>query len=183
MMIDHILHYTAPAAYSLLPPAMHSMAATSFVIAAGLQESRFKTRRQMGAGTALSFWQFERAGVQGVLTHARSKAHVEAALRALCYGGLVREASACHRVIEHHDTLAFVLARLLLWTLPVALPQRSDVETAWTQYLDLWRPGKPHPETWAGFFADAWDYVEAERLWRDGGVQLADILRKDAPPT
>lgn len=159
-MIDHILRYTVPAAYSLLPPAMASPAATAMLLAIGLQESKFEKRRQMQAvDPALSFWQFERAGVQGVMTHSRSKVHLEAALRALRYSAILREVSACHKVIEHHDPLAFVYARLLLWTHLAKLQTRDQAEIAWNQYMDLWRPGKPHPETWKANYVRAWELV------------------------
>ena len=158
-MIDHFLRYVVPAGYALLPPAMKSPAATSLVLAIGLQESQFQRRRQMGSGTALSFLQFERAGVRGVLVHPRTMPLIEQALRAQCYSGFVREASAWNRILEHHDTLAFVFARCLLWTLPQPLPTREQEALGWSQYLECWRPGKPHPETWAAHWAEAWRRV------------------------
>lgn len=156
-MIDLVAAYTIPAAMSLLPAEMNTPAAQAMLIAIGMQESRFRYRRQIG-GPARSFWMFERAGVRGVAMHAASTAPLTKALDALCYPAIVSRAqiTACHSVLEHQDVLACCFARLLLWTLPNALPSQSDPEEGWRQYLEAWRPGKPHPGTWGGFYQDAW---------------------------
>ena len=47
--------------------------------------------------------------------------------------------------------LAAGIARLLLWTDPKPLPKRFEPRAeaqAWSYYERVWRPGKPHPETW-----------------------------------
>lgn len=156
-MIEHLLQFTLPAAYSLLPPQMESKEASAMLLAISLQESGAEHRRQVN-GSARGFWQFERAGVRAVLTHPRSEAHVARATKALCY---FPTAERIHGVIEHNDTLAAVCARLLLWTLPVPLPGRADRVMSWGQYTAAWRPGKPRPETWAEHFAAAWELVDA----------------------
>jgi len=61
------------------------------------------------------------------------------------------DSDAIRKVLVSGESLSF--ARLLLWTLPSALPTTAD--EGWTQYLDAWRPGKPHPATWAGHWATA----------------------------
>lgn len=136
-------------ALSLLPPQMDSRAARVMVLAICLQESRLMHRRQIG-GPARGFAQFEVAGVRGVLTHRASRAHALAAMERLCYEPTV---AAAYDAIEHNDMLAVIFARLLLWTLPQPLP--DDAEEGWRQYLEAWRPGKPHPKTWHGHYSTA----------------------------
>lgn len=161
-MIDHVLTHTVPAGYAVLPPAMGSARATALLLAIGLQESRFLARQQE-AGSARGFWQFEEAGVRGVVRHPRTRSHLERALRALRYESLINRVVGTHRVLEHNDTLAFVVARLLLWTLPGPLPGRGHAEAAWTQYLAGWQPGRPHRATWNAFYEDAWERAEPVR--------------------
>lgn len=163
-MIAHALRFSLPAAYALLPVEMGSSEASALLLAIGLQESRFLARRQVQQGPARGFWQFERGGIAGVLRHPLTADHAKAALRALRYGDVAaanatRKIIACHTIVEHSDTLACVFARLLLWTLPAALPGRQEPQRAWQQYLDAWRPGKPHAATWEAFYAEAWDRV------------------------
>lgn len=159
-MIDHILTYTIPAAYSLLPPAMRSIEATALLLAIGLQESRFLHRRQTEGGPARGFWQFEaNGGVQGVLAHTTTQETILDVLTTLRYP-IDAPVTIYHAVLEHHDVLACCFARLLLWTLPGVLPARGEVDRGWTQYLDAWRPGRPHSETWPALFEEAWTRVD-----------------------
>lgn len=158
-MIDLILRYTLPAVYAVLPPTMNSPEASALLLAIGLQESQFLARRQGGAGPARGFWQFERAGLAGVLEHAATAVRLEAACRMLCYTGPIDVAS-CYVRVEHNDTLAGVFARLLLWTLPDRLPRRDERQRSWNQYADAWRPGRPRPQTWDANYNEAWDRVE-----------------------
>ena len=160
-MIAHILRHTVPAAYDVLHawPWLNSPAASAMLIAIGLQESGFLVRRQAGGGPARGFWQFERSGIAGVLQHTTTAVPIRDALHALRYGRTIK-AVGCHTLVEHHDTLACVFARLLIWTLPGALPTRMEPETAWAQYLEGWRPGRPRPETWDANFTEAWERVE-----------------------
>lgn len=159
-MIDHVLTYTVPAAYAVLPMPMQSSAATALLVTIGLQESRFMARRQIG-GPAKSFWQFERAGVQGVLTHRLSGPHLRTAASLLQYPltPMATSVSEVYAAIEHNDTLACCCARLLLWTIPDALPGPDEPEVAWLQYLEGWRPGKPHRATWDALYQEAWTRV------------------------
>ncbi len=57
MTPEFINQWIFPATFSLLPPEYDTPAARRLMIAIGLQESRFKARRQMGQGPARSFWQ------------------------------------------------------------------------------------------------------------------------------
>ena len=159
-----VLELAIRPALRLLPERMSSPAAVALLLAIGLQETRFKHRRQVPKGPALGLWQFERGGVRacsghfcwGVLVHPATRPHAEAVLRRLLYP---IDAAAVHAAIQHNDVLAAVFARLLLFTLPQALPGPRDVEAAWQQYLAAWRPGKPHRRTWAGFYATGWELV------------------------
>ena len=93
--------------------------------------------------------------MRGVLLHKASKPHLANALSALAYP-VTDDATVPYVAIEHNDVLAAVCARLLLWTLPAALPPPSEPETAWLQYVTAWRPGKPRRETWDAYYAQAW---------------------------
>src|SRR5687767_4170577 len=107
---------------------MDTPPARAMLIAIALQESRLITRAQYNHGPARGYWQFEVAGVAGVLTHSASKAHIYAALLTLNYPPAT---TAVHAAIEHNDVLACVCARLLLWTDAKPLPNASDAQAAW----------------------------------------------------
>jgi len=155
-MIDHIHAFIIPAAYSLLPPKMESDYATAMLLAIGLQESGFETRHQLEGGPARGFWQFEVGGVAGVLRHEASREPLDRVLRDLCYGDLVDRIASVYKILEHHDVLACVCARLLLWTIPFGLPSDDQPDLAWSQYVSAWRPGDPRRETWDAHYAEAW---------------------------
>lgn len=160
----YVQTFIFPAAFLLLPGAMDTLEAQAMLLAIGLQESRFTHRHQIG-GPAHGWWQFEqRGGVRGVLTHRASAAPLAVVCGALRYpvrtpGGELADLEL-YDAIEHNDVLACCVARLLLWTLPDALPSRAEPELAWLQYLDAWRPGKPHRASWEAFYARAWDLVQ-----------------------
>lgn len=144
-----------PAAYDVLPAAMASPPASALLVAIALQESGAAARRQRPSGPARGFWQFELSGVAGVRWHKATAQPLRAALAALCYPTELAGAVAL-ATLEHNDVLAAVFARLLLWTVPAALPTRLDVAPAWDQYLEAWRPGKPRPDEWAANYALGW---------------------------
>jgi hypothetical protein len=129
------------------------------LVAIGLQESRFKHRHQI-RGPARGFWQFEKGGgVRGVLSHV---ATVDI-IRHICKLLRVEPGVAkCFNAIAYNDVLGCCFARLLLWTLPYPLAGTHESGKAWAQYLDAWRPGEPHPETWDGF------WTEATRIVKNG---------------
>ena len=145
-------------AMRILPPMMTSDAARAMLLAIGMQESRLIHRKQIG-GPARGLWQFERGGgVAGVLRHHKTGHWAKGVCWNLGNAGTV--ASVYHQ-LEHDDVLAACFARLLLWTLPGALPDRDDVQGAWDQYIAAWRPGKPHRHTWDDFYREAWEVVWA----------------------
>lgn len=140
-----IIEYSINPAMALLPPKMTSDKATVMLLAIGLQESRLTRRAQIG-GPAKSFLQFESGGgVKGVMTHSASIAPAQS----LCQAMAVQfDRSAIFQAMEFNDVLAFGLGRLLLYTDPKALPEIGNAQEAWDLYQRVWRPGKPHRQTW-----------------------------------
>ena len=142
-----------PAAFSLLPERMNRPGAKEMLLAIGAQESRFIHRKQI-RGPARGFWQFELGGgVKGVLSHRATREHILTVLTALQYSDL---AETSYEAIAHNDVLACCFARLLLYTHPDPLPKPGEADKGWQQYIECWRPGKPHRETWDAFYAQAW---------------------------
>lgn len=140
------------AACDLLPDRMNSPEAFANLYAIAGQESKLDERRQIG-GPARGFWQFEFGGIKGVLTHPASKPVIRSVLDRLDYD---YSPDTSYVAIEHNDVLAFAYARCLLWTIPDALSTAGESERAWRQYLEAWRPGKPHRSTWDAHYARAW---------------------------
>lgn len=156
MTLGDALEVAIRPALAILPERFNSQAARAMLLAIGLQESRFLHRRQI-RGPARGFWQFEVAGVSGVLRHKASKALASELLARLGYRSTRISAREVHACLEHNDVLAAGFARLLLWTLPAALPREANPNDGWAQYLAAWRPGKPHRATWDPFYAAAWE--------------------------
>lgn len=156
-MIENALAFTFPAAFALLPGVMNTPEARAMLLSIALQESAFRWRRQR-EGPARGFWMFEqKGGTEGVLTHEASSAHAHHVCAELLYAPL---SSVCYPALEHNDVLACCFGRLLLWTHPDRLPPRGSPDRAWRIYLDSWRPGKPHPETWPLHYWKAWELVQ-----------------------
>lgn len=148
--IEAILRNIVTPALQMLPKAMDSEPARVMLLAIGMQESRLTYRRQIG-GPARGLWQFEEGGgVKGVLEHHTTHRMAEQVCIAR---GVTAERKAVYAALEHDDLLAAAFARLLLWTDPKALPTTEN--GAWALYARVWRPGKPHPETWPAFFQAA----------------------------
>jgi hypothetical protein len=145
--IEQITH-----ALELLPIKMNSTEAKVLLVAIGLQESRFKHRKQI-KGPAHGYWQFESGGgVRGVMTHHSSRSNA----RLLCaQRGVNWNQSEIYEAIVNDDVLAAGFARLLLWTDANAIPEIGESDLAWDYYIRNWRPGKPHPETWSALYQQA----------------------------
>ncbi|WP_440984923.1 hypothetical protein ACQHIH_16055 [Xanthomonas sontii] len=142
-----LAHVIVPA-LAELGDGMDSPPARAQILATGMQESGLKYRHQVG-GPAHGLFQFERGGVKGVLTHPASQRRAQA----LCERhGVAPTIAAAYEALEHDDVLAAGFARLLLWTLPKALPVMGDEQAAWDQYIAAWRPGKPHRNRWAAVY-------------------------------
>lgn len=136
--------------------------ARRFLMAIALQESGIAHRRQVTSaglenGPAASFWQFEQGGgCAGVLRHPSSAAR----MRGVCADFNVDPTPAgLWEAMRYNDVVAAAAARLLIYTLPNALPEAPLA--GWGQYTAAWRPGKPHPEKWAANWALATSIVEA----------------------
>jgi hypothetical protein len=157
MMPAHFLAFAINPALWLLPPKMTSDNARAMVLAVCWQESRLAVRRQQPTGPARSYAQFELVGVAGVIAHRASRAHAAHVCGLL---DIEPDVATIYRAIEFNDVLCAAFARLLLWTLPDALPSRLQVERGWSQYLRAWRPGKPHAASWPESFAVATRVVE-----------------------
>ena len=126
------------------------------LLAIGLQESRFMFRKQIG-GPARGYWQFEQGGgVRGVIEHAATGPLIRPLLDRMNYD---QHPATAYAAIADNDVLACVFARLLLWTVPGSLPGPTEAQRAWEYYIEGWRPGKPHRQTWDAFYAQAWQEV------------------------
>lgn len=156
MSPELFIHLGLEPALALLPLGMDSPQARAMVLGIALQESALAHRRQQGGGTARGYGQFEKAGITGVLTHEASKDHAIAVCQALDIGTTV---NAVYVAIEYHDVLLSAFMRLLIWTLPQALPERGEHGEGYSQYLEAWRPGKPRQASWPANYTTAWDLV------------------------
>lgn len=125
------------------------------------QESAFKHRYQITAvkdrkGPARGYWQFERmGGVAGVMQHRSSSAKAKA-LAAFC--DVPWDTKTIWERLEVNDNLAVGFARLLLWTDPRPLPLKF--QEGWNYYIRNWRPGKPHPDKWRGYWQSSHEALE-----------------------
>jgi hypothetical protein len=150
--LEYLAGVAIPSALVLLPDAMDTPEARAMLIAICLQESGARERQQIG-GPAMGFAQFERIGIEGVLTHPASRDHILSAIVTLRYPA---DVGACYRAVRDNDVLAMAFARCLLWTDKHPLPGPDESEHGYGAYLRTWRPGKPRPRTWDGHFARAW---------------------------
>lgn len=129
-------------ALEMLGDKYTGLQAEIMLLAIGYQESSFLYRKQI-KGPARGFWQFEIAGIAGVMSHPATRKQAEriAQKRKVNFKAL-----AIHTALEHDDILAACYARLLLYTDPRPLPYTED--DAWDYYIRNWRPGKPHKHRW-----------------------------------
>lgn len=131
----------------------NTMAARRFLLTIALQESALKHRRQVTSGgqelgPASSFWQFEKnGGCRGVLDHPATSEK----MRTICADFNVEPTPlGLWEAMRYHDVVAAAAARLLVYTLPSKLP--ATAPEGWAQYIQAWRPGKPHMNTWASYW-------------------------------
>lgn len=150
-------------AMELLPKKMDTKEAAVIGLTTGLQESLLVHRYQLVAGKpgvkgpARGLWQFERGGgVKGVLTH---KASAGLAKEIQAHMGHGVGIDAAYEALEKDDVFAAVFARLLYYTDPYSLPEVGQSQRAWNLYQRTWRPGRPHPETWAGYYKEVVDAI------------------------
>lgn len=166
MTPEFYLHSAVIPALALLPLDMDTSNARAMMVAIPLQESGLKHRKQLAGGPARGYPQFELGmdatgkavgGLSLLLKHQAAGPICAQVVNALDYA----DASPrdLHTAMTHNDVLAAAMTRLLLWTFPGPLPGRDEPNEGWHQYLSTWRPGSPHPEKWAGCFAQAWRVV------------------------
>ncbi len=126
-----------------------TLEARRFLLAIALQETNLEHRRQVAAsgnetGPASSFWQFEQPGA---CVEVLSRSGIAKYMRAMCEDFNVTPTPfGLWTAMQYHDIIAACAARLLVYTLPGALPTLP--EEGWQQYTAAWRPGKPHRNTW-----------------------------------
>lgn len=140
MNLDAVMDIVIKPGLKFLPDKFSSEEAVVMLLAIGLQESRFKFRKQI-RGPARGFFQFEKTGIEAILEHPSSEMVANCILN-----NLEIYRNDAYEAVAYNDALATVFARLLLYTHPKPLPTDKDI--AWKYYLDLWRPGKPKPSTW-----------------------------------
>lgn len=144
-------------AFALLPGKLDSKQVRIQHAAIGFQESGFLARRQVitvtrdgkkqnvPEGPAVSFWQFERGGINGVINFYRND--VQKWARAVCQArGVPFELEAVWSAMQTDDVLGAAFARLLMFT--DAAPVPTTPVDGWLMYLRTWRPGRPHPDKW-----------------------------------
>lgn len=155
-----------PASKSLFKSSWYTPEAQAMMIVIALQESDFIHRQQLIGhhrnwwesikGPAVSFWQFERIGIRGVLTHHSTR---QKAAEICEMFGYPTDVEVLHQALKHNDLLAACFARLLLYTVPQRLPSKNEPAEGWNQYLIAWRPGKPSQHRWSDRWAKAWSIV------------------------
>lgn len=165
MQIPDLLKLIDTALY-FLPQKMNSLEARANILAIGLQESRGQHRIQIG-GPARGYFQFEKpGGIRGVLVHHATRQHAITLMRRLDFDDLDNDnvednlVDNAYTITAFNTILAAAFARLLLYQHPKPLPGQNQIHIAWHYYLDQWRPGKPHPETWPDFYKQAWEAVK-----------------------
>jgi hypothetical protein len=148
-----------------------SQASVTNLLAIGWQESSFLSPYQYFKGPARGLWQFEIAGVRGVLSHPRSSRIAVGVLKARRMEPYPVDV---HQRLAVDDALAAAFARLLLWTYPHPMALTED--DGWRQYVDLWRPGEPRRDRWSGGWLLANDVFQrgllADVVWPDPAEEL-----------
>jgi hypothetical protein len=144
---------------------LHTPIAEQYLLTIGLQESRLTETIQRDASgrplvtLARGFWQFEKGGgVRGVLRHSST----EWFRKLLAEADWPLTEDALHYMLAYNQHLATVAARALLWTDPRQLI--DDEAAAWETYARVWRPGRPHRQTWRAFWQEASEVLNANPL-------------------
>lgn len=144
MEIEYAYSSIINPALELLPHAMNTIQAKVLLGAIGMQESRFNHTSQIG-GPAQGYWQFEKGGVRGVITHSASRHHAESVCASFNVDFVDND---IYHALAQNEILACCFARLLLYTDPHPLPEIQEINEAWKYYLRNWRPGNPKEATW-----------------------------------
>lgn len=149
--IHDLIRESINPALQLLPPVMDSISARIQLCATAVQESRIEVRKQI-KGPAVSFYQFEKIGIQDVLERATSAQHA----KKICdVFDVAPEVNAIYALMQkpEGDILASAFARLNYWNDRAPLPSHTAPVSvreaaAWAYYIKVWRPGKPHLSSW-----------------------------------
>ena len=147
MELKDVLKLVVDPGLAMLPKKMDSKESRILLLTIGQQESRFEHRAQIG-GPAKGFYQFENGGgVRGVINHHSTRKYALSVLKELEI-----DKKEAYYAIQYNDVLATVFARLLLYSVPKPLPKPTDDPDAfWNYYIEGWRPGHPHRETFDAF--------------------------------
>lgn len=136
-------------ASSLAPSVTWNIPARVLLIAIAGQESDWDGRLQVD-GPARGYWQFESEAVASIVANAKAGPKI-----AQVCGALDIPVTNIYEAIAWNDTLAAMMARLLLWLDPTPLPAVGDVNGAYAYYLRNWRPGAQRPNNWPIVYQDA----------------------------
>lgn len=128
-------------------------------LAVAFQETNVDERIQIGDDgkplprVARSWWQFERmGGVAELIAHRRAGP----LLKVICDRlDIPFDRDTLHEAMAWNDLLAAVMARLLLWVDPDAIPDEHDTASSYAYYDRRWRPGAKRPEDWPKSVAKA----------------------------
>jgi hypothetical protein len=131
---------------------MTSNEARVMLMATAGQETNWDTRCQAGGGPALSYWQFEPIGVDGVMEQ-------EPELSRHVLDACDIPVEDAHVSLQYHDAAACAFARMLLYSDPAQLPQIGAEQEAYDFYLRCWRPGKPDPARWPSVYQTSVEVV------------------------
>lgn len=145
---------------AMLDEAKRGPAAECMMLAIALQETGLRYLYQVdGDGRPLlklarGFWQFEKGGVRGVLTHPSTAWLRDMLARHGMPGATVDQ---LHLALPASSLLQAWCARANLWWFhdPLPQPAAEGQHEGWMQYLAIWGPGKPRPLEWHGNWAAA----------------------------
>jgi len=140
---------------ALLPPKLTTPEARVLLLAIAKQESGLRHVRQMGGGPARGPWQFEPIGLAEVQRHPASRDLFRVVLRTRPVAAFLDP----FEWLAEDSQYAAAVARLALVRDPRPLPAIGAERAAWGYYEDIWRPGRPRPESWSGCYAEAVEAV------------------------
>lgn len=142
-------------ALARMEPKFQGSAAECMLTAIPTQESDFRSLYQIGKdgraihNLARGFYQFEMTGVRAVIRHPSCRWLAPFLVK---NGFLTPTPEVIHFALPGSSSLQVWLARANLWWYPHSLVEPvldfEHEEAAWQQYLEIWRPGKPHRELW-----------------------------------
>ena len=148
----------AAVALSTVKASLDTPQARCMMLAIAGQESAWTDRVQVPGGAARGFWQFELPTVGDVIADG----YLVGTLDDVCGAfSIPMDQWTIFEAIAYHDTLAYTVARLLLWADPPALPAVGDEDGAWATYLRVWRPGAPSRDRWGTVYPQALGVITA----------------------